>query len=363
MSFGGFRNLNCNAISTAKPPGKTSQSTKKSNLDVDYPKDLSSKPNKEVLPASFHRLLKREDFMGDAKNQQGNLRKLTSAELQLFDGQNGHPLYVVFKGKVYDFTSSRVWLQGKHMGMHTRSENLAEALKSAPHGEDNIMRFPVVGEFDESALQTPVPPLLKDKPLQPPEPTLQPSAMGRRNFLKLAAAVGGAVTIMAVASSIKAATFVPTSTTPLAWPKVTVTNINQVQPLVPVAFNYPLTNTPNFLVKLGVAADNGVGPDRDIVAFSTICQHLGCLFSFVPTGASPVCNPSYKAAFPMGYCCCHGSQYDFVHGAKVIGGPAARPGPMVQLEVDAATGDITAVGMTAPTIFGRGPQEQLTPLQ
>ena len=64
------------------------------------------------------------------------------------------------------------------MGMHTRSENLAESLKSAPHGEDNIMRFPVVAEFDVSALQAPEPPLLEKKPLQQPaEPTMQPSAM------------------------------------------------------------------------------------------------------------------------------------------------------------------------------------------
>ena len=147
----------------------------------------------------------------------------------------------------------------------------------------------------------------------------------------------------------------PTSANAVAWPIVTVANINQLTNLMPIVFNYPLTNTPNILVKLGVSATNGVGPNNDIVAFSSICQHLGCQYSFIPTGGSPVCNAAYKAPLPMGYCCCHGSQYDFVHGAKVLGGPAPRPVPMVQLQFDATTGNINAIGMMPPTIFGHGP--------
>ncbi len=53
----------------------------------------------------------------------------------------------------------------------------------------------------------------------------------------------------------------------------------------------------------------------------------------------------------MGYCCCHGSQYDLLNGAAVIGGPAPRPVPSVILEVD-SSGNIYATGMNPPTIFG-----------
>ena len=60
------------------------------------------------------------------------------SDLKQFDGLNGHPLYIVFKGKVYDLTSSKLWPQGKHMGMHSLSEDLTEAIKKAPHGEDNV---------------------------------------------------------------------------------------------------------------------------------------------------------------------------------------------------------------------------------
>ena len=43
-------------------------------------------------------------------------KKFTSDELKQFDGLNGHPLYIVFKGKVYDLTSSKLWPEGKHIG-------------------------------------------------------------------------------------------------------------------------------------------------------------------------------------------------------------------------------------------------------
>jgi predicted heme/steroid binding protein len=92
-------------------------------------------------------------------------KKISSAELQQFDGLNGHPFYIVYKGKVYDLSASKLWPQGKHMAQHTRSENLAEAIKAAPHGEDNVLRFPLAGELEELAVQVlPVPPATEKKP-------------------------------------------------------------------------------------------------------------------------------------------------------------------------------------------------------
>jgi len=130
-----------------------------------------------------------------------------------------------------------------------------------------------------------------------------------------------------------------------------VANVSDLQVNTPISFNYPLEETPNILVKLGVKATGGVGPDGDIVAYSVVCQHLGCIFGYLATGASPQCDSTYKAPGPTGYCCCHGTVYDLVNGAKVTDGPAPRPVPQVILSVD-DSGDIYAIGMTPPSIFG-----------
>jgi len=180
----------------------------------------------------------------------------------------------------------------------------------------------------------------------------------KRNFLKLILTLGGLATVGSVASMFRILAFVPSpnagSTVTLAWPVIKIANVSTLDPTTPLRFNYPLVETPSVLLKLGQQAENGVGPNSDIVAFSNVCQHLGCIYSVLTAGTSPPCNQSFKSVAPQGYCCCHGGQYDFVHGAKVIGGPPPRPVPMVTLKYDSTTGDIYAIGMGAPTIFGHG---------
>jgi arsenite oxidase small subunit len=161
---------------------------------------------------------------------------------------------------------------------------------------------------------------------------------------------GGNQTAIASSSSATSST-ATTSTSSSPFPKLMIVNISDLVASTPVSFNYPLQETPNILVKLGVKATGGVGPDGDIVAYSVVCQHLGCITAFLPTGTGPACDSSYKAPGPEGYCCCHGSIYDLASGAAVIGGPAPRPLPQVILSVD-SSGDIYAVGMGPPTIFG-----------
>ncbi|HZW84724.1 MAG TPA: Rieske 2Fe-2S domain-containing protein [Nitrososphaerales archaeon] len=188
----------------------------------------------------------------------------------------------------------------------------------------------------------------------------EPIQENRRNFLKLVLTVGAAATLASVLNVFRLLTYVPppqggTNTGPPAWPVLKIANVSTLDPATPLRFNYPLVDTPSIMVKVGTAVENGVGPDSDVVAFSGICQHLGCFYSALPTGASPPCNSSFTAAGPQGYCCCHGGQYDFKNGAAVISGPPPRPVPPVTLRFDSATGDIYAIGMGGPTIFGHGP--------
>jgi arsenite oxidase small subunit len=177
----------------------------------------------------------------------------------------------------------------------------------------------------------------------------------RRNFLKVAVTLSALFVIGGIAALTKSITqrvgSAGSTSTATAFPRVKIANVSALSVNQPVIFNYPLDNEPNILVKIGQKAEGGVGPDNDIVAFSQICQHLGCLYAYESPGSSPDCNTSYKAPGPEGYCCCHGSIYDFANGGKVVGGPSPRPIPQVILEVD-STGDIYAIGMTPPAIFG-----------
>lgn len=190
---------------------------------------------------------------------------------------------------------------------------------------------------------------------EPGEPALsnQPSDESRRTFLKMAVVASGLLAAGA-AGSIARSLISPapaTASGPTTFPKVKIADLSALAVGVPVIFNYPLDTEPNALVKLGQRATNGIGPDGDIVAFSLVCQHLGCIWGFLPPGKSPSCNMSYTAAEPVGYCCCHGSVFDLTNAARVVAGPSPRPQPQVTLELD-SSGAIYAVGMGVPTIFG-----------
>lgn len=76
---------------------------------------------------------------------EGTERKLTLEELKKYDGKEGRPAYIAYKGKVYDVTDNYVWIDGDHQGEHTAGKDLTEEMSRAPHGEDNLQRVKVVG--------------------------------------------------------------------------------------------------------------------------------------------------------------------------------------------------------------------------
>jgi len=72
-------------------------------------------------------------------------RKFTSEELKQFDGRDGRPAYIAYKGKVYDVTESFLWINGDHQGQHEAGKDLTEEMALAPHGEETIERVKLVG--------------------------------------------------------------------------------------------------------------------------------------------------------------------------------------------------------------------------
>jgi len=73
------------------------------------------------------------------------MKVFTKEEVAQYNGKNGNPAYVIFKGKVYDVSSSFLWKDGIHQVFHSAGVDLTNAFEQAPHGGDVLEKFPVVG--------------------------------------------------------------------------------------------------------------------------------------------------------------------------------------------------------------------------
>ena len=126
-----------------------------------------------------------------------------------------------------------------------------------------------------------------------------------------------------------------------AYPRKRISRVSALTEGQPVAFKYPWNdlNSTNMLVKLGVEAGGGVGPGRDIVAFSTLCTHMG----------GPLAG-QYRAQYRiLGPCPFHLTTFDLTKHGMVAAGQATESLPQIVLEV---SGDaIWATGVMG-LIFG-----------
>lgn len=126
-------------------------------------------------------------------------------------------------------------------------------------------------------------------------------------------------------------------------------------------FNYPFESTPCFLLSLdkeakghadlltergeSYSSPSGVGPRKNLVAYSAICAHK------LAYPSSQVSFISFRdrasSLSPTGKvigCCADKSAYDPFAGAKVLGGPAPQPLAAILLEHDPKTDEITVTG-------------------
>lgn len=100
----------------------------------------------------------------------------------------------------------------------------------------------------------------------------------------------------------------------------------------PVAFDYPGDGQTNYVVKLGRPSAAGIGPESDVVAYSRICTHMGC-----------VVDEFDAATSTLGPCPCHFSTFDFAKDGDVVLGQATQSLPRVLMEVEGD--DVVATGM------------------
>jgi arsenite oxidase small subunit len=159
--------------------------------------------------------------------------------------------------------------------------------------------------------------------------------VGRRQFLRGGAlATAGAAAASVVPSQAKAKP-VPAR---VEYPSNRLANIRELEVDQPFDIAYPDVDSPGVLIKLGRPAENGVGPDGDIVAFSTLCPHKGFGLLYVASDQTLNCPGHY-------------SRFDCEKGGQQIWGQATQNLPQFTLRVD-DQGDIYAEGVDE-LIYGR----------
>jgi len=126
------------------------------------------------------------------------------------------------------------------------------------------------------------------------------------------------------------------------YPRQLIGRMSALKTNKPVKFNYPdrSRHSGSVLVKLGEEAGGGVGRHRDVVAFNTICTHMG----------GNMMRNYLSAHKVLGPCPFHQSTFDLTRHGMVVSGHATESLPQVLLEVK---GDkIYAVGLIG-LIYGR----------
>lgn len=170
--------------------------------------------------------------------------------------------------------------------------------------------------------------------------TQESSQSSRRNFLK-ATSIGG-VAVVGTGLAGTAANAASTSKqglTTLSYPVKAVGKANGMKVNGPVAFQYPDADSPCVAIKLGKRVPNGVGPDGDIVAYSTLCTHMGC----------PV---NYDAAEQVFKCPCHYSVFDAEQQGQMVCGQATENLTRIVLNYDGKSNTVSATGVDG-LIYGR----------
>ena len=162
--------------------------------------------------------------------------------------------------------------------------------------------------------------------------------ISRRAFLKASGAAAAGVGTAVALSPAEAAPAEAGRTTLPYKPKV-VTSLSSLRTNVPVAFTFPDASSPCVLVKTGSRIPGGVGPQGDIVAFSTLCTHMGC----------PV---AYDAETKTFKCPCHFSIFDAEKEGQMVCGQATEDLPRIVLRFNAKDGTLTALSVNG-LLYGR----------
>jgi predicted heme/steroid binding protein/uncharacterized membrane protein len=77
------------------------------------------------------------------------MKEFDEESLKEGNGKDGKPVYIAYRGKVYDVSGSRFWKTGLHMKRHPAGKDLTADISAAPHGPEVLDRYPQAGILRE----------------------------------------------------------------------------------------------------------------------------------------------------------------------------------------------------------------------
>ena len=195
--------------------------------------------------------------------------------------------------------------------------------------------------------------------------------MDRRQFVETCSTSVACLTAVGATAALPA---FAADARPRNYARVLLTNefgdpiqASQLKAQTNYVFHYPYEATPVFLLKLDKPAPpqplstkrkdsytwpGGVGPQRNLVAFSAICAHQLVYptqqVSFISFRKS---KAKKGVADNLIHCCAEHSQYDPAQGARVMNGPAEQPLCAVLLEHDPQADTLTAYATLGGELF------------
>lgn len=125
------------------------------------------------------------------------------------------------------------------------------------------------------------------------------------------------------------------------FPRTKIAELPDLKVGEPVPIVYPpgLAMSEGTLYVLGRRAGGGIGPNKDVVAFSRYCTHMGGDLGNAFSAEHAVAGP----------CPDHLTTFDLTRHGMVVAGHAVQPLPQIVLELDGD--DVVAVGV-AGLLYG-----------
>mgnify|MGYP000179710431 CR=1 FL=1 len=163
--------------------------------------------------------------------------------------------------------------------------------------------------------------------------------VSRRDFLKISGGAAAGAGAMVAGIGVAQAAPAEVGRATLPYPAKDLGKAGALRPNTPVSFTYPDAASPCVMVKMGAPVPGGVGPDKDIVAYSVLCTHMGC-------------QVAYEQATKTFKCPCHYSTFDAEQTGQMVTGQATENLPQIVLEHNPKDDSVKAVGVDG-LIYGR----------